>query len=523
MKALALAFDMGTQSGRAILVDTKGNIVDKVQKKYEKPYISKEPGWAEQDPEFYWQVICECSLELKERNLEIWNDIIAVSITTIRNTVVCVDKEGKAVRNAILWCDQRESKNHPTLPIAKLAAFKVIGMLDTVQLQMKSASCNWIKYHRPKDWAKTYKFLHISTYLIHKFVGVYKDSNASLTGHVPYNSKERRWQGENELTRCLFDIEPEKLCEVVKPGTILGTINEEVSRKTGIPQGVEFVVTGADKGCETLGLSCNTSDKAAISFGTTATIQVTLDRYLEPIPFIPPYPAVIDGRYSSEIYITRGYWLISWFKKEFAEKEMEQAKTKGCSPEELLNIRLTEIPPGCEGLVFQPFFSPGIDTPTARGAIVGFNSSHTRIHIYRAIIEGINFALLEGLRVIERRGKFKVKELYMAGGGSQSDEICQITANMFGLPAHRIQTHEVCGLGSAMTSFVAKGIFKDLDEAAEHMSQIKDTFEPDMEEHRIYEKLFKEVFSAIFPRLLPIYKKADIYHNEALELEDEEK
>jgi len=114
---------------------------------------------------------------------------------------------------------------------------------------------------------------------------------------------------------------------------------------------------------------------------------------------------------------------------------------------------------------------------------------------------------MDGLYTMERRGKVKIKKLFIAGGGSQSDEICQITANMFGLPVYRIQTHEATGLGSSIVAFVAMGVFPDVDEAITAMVHIKDEFLPDMKEHITYKKLFDEVFSKIFNKLLPLYKK----------------
>lgn len=92
-------------------------------------------------------------------------------------------------------------------------------------------------------------------------------------------------------------------------------------------------------------MGCITKEKAAIGLGTTATVTFTVPYYLEPERFIPPYDSIMKGYFSPEIEIFRGYWLISWFKKEFAEKEMVQAKKEGVSAEELLNRRLEEIPP----------------------------------------------------------------------------------------------------------------------------------------------------------------------------------
>jgi sugar (pentulose or hexulose) kinase len=222
---------------------------------------------------------------------------------------------------------------------------------------------------------------------------------------------------------------------------------------------------------------------------------------------MPPYVAVVPGYYNPEIEIYRGYWLLSWFKKEFAAREVADAARLGVSAERLLDERLIDVPPGCDGLIMQPYFTPGIDMPFAKGAVIGFSDAHTRIHLYRAIIEGINFALMEGLRGMEKRGKLAVKELFVAGGGSQSDAICHITATMFGLPVHRIQTYEATGIGSSMTAFVSKGIFSSYEEAISAMSHIKDTCEPNKADHEVYEELYGRIFEKLFKKLSPLYQE----------------
>jgi sugar (pentulose or hexulose) kinase len=222
---------------------------------------------------------------------------------------------------------------------------------------------------------------------------------------------------------------------------------------------------------------------------------------------MPAYPAIVPGYYNPEVEIFRGYWLLSWFKREFAAKETAEAELRGLRAEELLDERLREIPPGSGGLVMQPYFTPGLDMPFAKGAIIGFSDVHTRIHIYRAIIEGINFALMKGLRGMEKRGRMQAKRLYVAGGGSQSAEICKITASQFGLPVYRTQTHEVTAIGAAMTAFVSKGVFSSYNEGIEAMVHIRDEFLPDPKIHPIYEELYGEVFEKIFDKLSPLYAK----------------
>ena len=103
--------------------------------------------------------------------------------------------------------------------------------------------------------------------------------------------------------------------------------------------------------------------------------------------------------------------------------------------------------------------------PEAKGAIIGFGDVHTRAHIYRAIIEGINYALIEGLEHIEKKSKVKVNTLMVSGGGSQSNAICQITADMFNKPVVRGQTYETSGLGAAINGFMGLKLFSSYQEA----------------------------------------------------------
>ncbi|PKM73225.1 MAG: carbohydrate kinase [Firmicutes bacterium HGW-Firmicutes-16] len=507
--SLVLAFDIGTQSARAVLVDPRGNILYIAQKQYEQPYYSLNPGWAEQRPDFYWEIICECANRLREQAGERWKDIIAVTVATIRATNICLDENGKPLRDAIVWLDNRQAKCEKKLPLHMRALFKAINMDSTVMLQRKASFCNWLEENEPEMWNKTKYFVLLSGYMNYKLCGKIVDTDASCCGRIPFDNKTRTWMTKSNPASCVFNVKNSQRFEIVKPETVLGGITAEASLATGIPEGTPLIATGSDKNCETLGLSVISDDKAAISFGTTATIEFSTSTYVEPEPFMPAYCSVVDGRWNPEKEVLRGYWLISWFKREFAAKEVMDAESQKASPEELLNERLKEIPAGCNGLLLQPYFTADTNMPFAKGAIIGFSDVHTRIHVYRAIIEGINYCLYSGMKKMEKRAKTKIKTLYVAGGGSQSAEICQITADMFGIPVVRTQTHEACGVGSAMVAFKALGFFKDYEEACAGMVHERNRFEPDMQVHKFYDEMSEQVFDKVFDKLLPLYHISD--------------
>lgn len=504
---VVLSIDVGTQSTRALLINNYGDVLASAKSNHNPAYFSLQADWAEQDADFYWEHISKACLELKKEKLEIWERMEGVGITTIRATYVCLDKDKKPLRPAFLWLDKRKASGKPKLSLSMDLAVKAVGMEKTANSQWRISVCNWLRENEPQTWRDTKHFVFVSGYLVYRLTGQLVDSISALVGHVPFNHKKREWMNRFSFKRFVFDIEPDKLCAFKEAGEVLGYISQEAEEKTGIPAGMPLYAAGSDKGCETIGMGCVTPEKAAVSFGTTCTVSITCSDYIEPERFMPAYVSMIPDKYNPEIQIYRGYWLISWFKKEFAGKEVEQAKSLGIAPEDLLNRRLKEIPAGCQGLVFQPYFTPNLTMPVARGAVIGFSDVHTRVHIYRAIIEGINFALMRGLKQLEKKSGTKIKEIYLGGGGSKSDEICQITADMFGITAIRTQTNEVSGIGCAMACFIGMGVFPSFEKATEYMVRAKDVFVPDMKQHKIYCQIYREIFMEIYDRLVPLYYK----------------
>ncbi len=503
---LVLTFDIGTQSARGLLVTKKGEFIDKEQVRYNHPYFSKKPGWAEQKHDYYFDKICEISKILLERNKDKLSDISAVTITTIRDTVLCLDKDNKPLRDIILWLDNRKASYDNHISIAKKALFHSVGMGESIKILYKATAANWICQNQPEIWAKTKKYIMLSTYMNFLLTGEMKDCAANMIGHIPFDYRKKKWLGKHDLTRCICDIPEEKLCELISTGEIIGRITEKASILTGIPMGIPLIATGSDKGCETLGLSVIKNNQAAISFGTTATIQMAVNEYFEPQPFMPAYPAVPNDMYNPEIEIYRGFWLVTWFIKEFAGEDKAEAREKGCSAEKLLDEKIKSIMPGSDGLVLQPFWTPGITNPNALGAVVGFSDFHTRYHLYRAIIEGICFELFQSMLTMQKRSGIEIKEIFVGGGGAKSDIVCQITADIFGLPVKRTQTYESCSIGSAMVAFVAQGIYSDYEEAIKNMVVEKDVFYPDSKNHNHYMLLYRKVYSKIYPRIKRIDK-----------------
>lgn len=505
---LALSFDYGTQSVRAIMFDKTGETRCKVKVEFEEPYFSHKAGYAEQEPEFYWEKFVEVSNLCKEKAGELWNDIVAISIDTFRDSIIFLDKDNKPLRPMILYLDQRVV-NHPVecMPSSMTKLYKMIGMLEMASGQYAATKCNWVAKYEPEIWEKTEKLTMLSGYLHLRLTGELMDASAAIVGHLPFDYKKNDWQSDHGITSCIFEAKKSQMVEkLFKPCELMARINVKTSKLTGIKEGMPVIASGADKACETLAVGCVGNSVAAISLGTAASIEITTDKYVEPMPFLPAYPSLYYGKYNPEILIFRGFWMISWFKAQFGQPEVEEAKKSGTLPEKLLDEKMLSIPAGCEGLVLQPYWSAGVNTPEAKGSILGFSDCHTRLHIYRAIVEGIGFALYNGMKNMEKRAGHKIKRVMISGGGASSRAVCQIMADLLGVPVQKVQTYETSALGAAMASFTGVGEFKSLQEAVNAMSHIKEEYIPDKENHKLYDVIYNDVYNNIYKANKKIFR-----------------
>jgi sugar (pentulose or hexulose) kinase len=502
-----LAIDNGTQSVRALLFDLHGNLVDKTQVPI-TTYQSPQPGWMENDPEAFWQTLCQACQRLWASTAVTKEAIAGVVVTTQRGTTVSLGADGQPLRPSMIWLDQRRAELAPRLPWWWEAAFAAIGMRDTVRHFQREAEANWIAQHQPELWARTDKFLLLSGYLHWRLAGRMVDSVASQVGYVPFDYKKGRWAPPHDWKWHALPVRPSMLPELVQPGTVIGTVTPQAAQDTGIPAGLPVVAGAADKACEVIGAGCLTSEIACLSYGTAATINTTTPRYLEATPFIPPYQAAVPRHYNTEVQITRGFWMVSWFKEQFGQHEERLARERGVPPESLFDELVNAVPPGAQGLMLQPFWNPGIKVPgpEAKGAVIGFGDVHTRAHLYRAILEGLAYALREAKERIEKRGGAAIERVRVSGGGSQSDAAMQITANIFNLPCERPHLYETSGLGAAIIASVGLGLHADFATAVRAMTRIGQVFLPEPEHARTYEQLYRRVYCRMYERLQPLYR-----------------
>lgn len=491
-----LAVDIGTQSVRAIVFDRGGQMLARAAVPLLPPFHAPEPGWAEQDAGVYWQAMRDAIAALWQQGQQPAH-IAGLAVTTQRGTVVCAAEDGTPLRPAIVWPDQRRCSEPPSLGPLWSALFNVAGARDLLRHLQRQAEANWLAQHDPALWRRSERFVLLSGWIGHQLVGDWVDSAASQVGYLPFDYRRQQWaRGWDWHWRALA-LRPRQLPRLVAPASPLGRLTDAAATALGLPRRLPVIAAAADKACEVLGCGALEPATAHLSFGTAATINTTQPKYLEVQRLLPAYPAALPGAFNTEIQIERGFWLVSWFKREFG------------GDESLYDALLATTQPGAMGLTLQPYWSPGLRDPgpEAKGAIIGFGDVHTRAHLYRAMIEGLAYGLRAGRERIEAKLKHPLTRLVISGGGSQSDGAMQIAADVFGLAAERPQVAEASALGAAMLAAAGLGLHADVPTAVRAMARAGRRFEPDAANVRTYDALYRQVYQPLYGRLAPLYRR----------------
>jgi len=505
-KRYVIGIDSGTQSVRAVIFDREGNQVAIEQAEHE-PYFSLHPGWAEQHHEDFWTKLCYCTRGVMAKAKIPPQEISGLGITTQRSASFPVDREGNPLRPAIIWLDQRVTENPPPISLKARLLFKAIGLADAMDKAHRESKFLWIQQHEPEIYKQTYKFLQVSGWLVKKITGEFKDSVGMMVGAWPMDYQNLKWHPLDVAYETLA-VKKEHCVDLYPPNTVLGQVTSQAAKETGLPEGLPVVVGAGDKQSELLGCGGIDPSIGVISFGTATCMQSITYKYItEKNMKFYTWPAALPNAWDIEMFIYRGFWMITWFKQEFGHREAIEAKQRGVEPEVVFDETIRDIPPGSLGLMLQPHWTPMIYDKYAKGSVIGFGDVHNRAHLYRAILEGIGYELKRLYEITVKKTGIPLKEIRVGGGGSKSDVAVQIAADMFNLPVSRMSTPETCALGAAIDAAVGTGMFSSFQEAVASMVKKGRTFTPDPANHRIYQALYKEVYLQTYKSLEPLYRK----------------
>jgi len=453
------------------------------------------PGAVEQCPRDIRDCLFGSSLDC----LEAWGGdrarIAAVALTTQRATAIPVDADGEPMRDLVSWLDQRKAslKSEPSRLLR--GALRVMGDDAMVpRLLSRSFARQW----RERDPAlvDALRWLTpLEAWLHHQLCGRMALAPGGLAGAWPVDVKKRTWD-QRGLLMGLLGFQREWLPEIVEAGREIGRVTGAGADSTGIPEGTPVVSCGGDKQAEALGVGVRPQSPgvAAVSLGTASTLAVSVAK-----PRVSPsyrwftIPSVEEGSWHLEYMVFRGFWTVTWFAREFGRDLQPSAEAEGLPVEALLCREAESVPPGSDGLVTWPRWSPSLQHPEEVGTLMGLRETHGRAQVFRSLLEGIAFDLRRGRGVIERASGQPLRELRVGGGGSRSPVVLQILADVLNLPVRVPESPELSARGAAVVA-AAASIYSSVDEASAAMVPDGRLVLPNPSSAATYDRLYQDVY-----------------------------
>jgi D-xylulose kinase len=499
-----LSVDLGTTAIKVAMVDAEGKLLSTSTQEY--TLLTPTTLAVELPVEIYWQAFKAGVAEVLEISKVEVSKIRALGISAQGETLIFVDKEGKPLRNAIVWMDNRAQQEAEILSkeFPRQQSYKITGQVSIVPT-WPASKILWIRRNEPQLFAKTAKILLIEDYFIHRMTGKYVAEGSLLCSTVYWDIVEKTWW--TDMLRFL-EVDEGQLPDIRESGEPVGKVHPEVAKELGVSADM-VVCTGAlDQAAGTIGVGNIKPGVFSENTGAALAICATVDRpFVDPTGRMPCHYHAMPDTYMAHTFTTGGM-VLKWYRDMFCQPEIQVGKLSGMDPYEVLSMEASKVAPGAEGLTMLPHLQGAMapeDNPKAKGVFYGITLRHTKAHFARAILEAIASIVKRNIQAVEDLN-IKVAEIRCLGGGSKSPVWNQIKADLIGKPVVTMQGEEAACLGAAMVAGVGIGMFKSLEEATSKMVKIKKRFQPNPENAGLYAQYFKKYVN-LYDALIGMFAK----------------
>ncbi len=472
-----LGIDAGTTGVMATVYSTSGELVSKSYTEFPTAY--PKPGWVEQNPEHWWSAVVEaCRGAVKMAGVE--EDISAVAVANQRETIVAIGRDGKAVTKAIVWQDRRSSEEAREIAerIGKERLFEITGLNPDPYFSLPKIL--WWMKNVDGIIDRTWKFMLVHDYIVFRLCGevVTDFSNASRT--MLMDLRKRKWCEEIAEE---FNIDLDKMPEIVNSGDVVGEVSPMEAEKLGIGSRAVVVAGGGDQQCSAFGLGVVEEGSVKSTTGT-GTFMVAPVNEVDGKGGTILYSAhVVPGRDVAEVSIFTTGSLLAWVRNMFF----------GVDDYDVVNEEAEKSGVGARGLILVPFFS-GAGCPhwnsDARGALFGLTLAHNRGDVARAVMEAVAFEVKTNIEVLEDKG-VSVDELRLDGGAAKSRLWNSIFANVCNRKCLVSRDVEATARGAAMLAAIGAGEHT-FDSAVEAFTPLFVEINPDPEMVERYEEIYEK-------------------------------
>lgn len=492
-----IGIDIGTSSTKSVVFDENGNPL--LSSSYEYEIISPSPGYSEENPLDWLNATIKSIKDITKQ----YPIIEGIGLSGQMHGLVLLDKNDRILRNSIIWCDNRTSKEKQEIEdkIGKNRIKEITG--NEVMAPFTLAKLLWVKNNEADIYNQINKILLPKDYIRYMLTGSFSTEYSDASGMQLVDIFNKCYS--NEILN-KFDIDYNWLPKIQESDEVSGHIKDELLFELGF-KNKPFVVAGAgDQAAAAIGNGIVKPSDVSIVLGSSGVVFNPILK--EDISL--NLPAQVFMHAIKDTYhimgVTNGCGLsYKWFKDNLCDAERLEAQNANKSVYEIINKEALSSNIGANGLIYLPYLN-GERTPhndqNATGTIIGIRQNTTKNDMARAILEGISYSIRDCYSLLKANNY----NVYLSGGGAKGELWRQIIADNLKCDIFRIEQQEGGALGVAILAMCAAGVYKDVYEAKEKIIKIKDITRADKLSFDKYDKKY-EAYKALYQYLKEFFKK----------------
>ncbi len=501
MKTYIIGVDIGTSGAKCILMEPSGRLTASAV--YDYPLSTPRPGWAEQDPEDWYRAVCE-GIRQVVSGIDP-TSLLGIGFSGQMHGLVPLDGDGRVIRPAILWCDQRTQKQCDE--ITRLAGGEE-GLLSCTNNLMLTGYTGgkllWLREEEPEAFARMKRFVCPKDYIRYRLTGRLATDVSDASGTGFFDTRRRVWCAP--LIR-LTGLDEGIFPQVLESAQCAGSVTSEAAVLTSLPAGLPCWAGGGDAVIQSVGSGLVSSGVLGVVIGTAGNVSMALDHYTEN----PEGKLQMFCGNDPDMWTSFGSTLAAggayrWWRDQGCADLAETAKRRGENVYEMMNRLAASSRPGSNGVIFTPYLSgercpyPDAD---ARGCFYGLSLNSTRADMTRAVMEGITYSLAQIIDIY--RALSPLSCVISSGGGAASPLWPQMQADIFELPVRTVSAAAEGGaFGAALVGGVGAGVWPDLKHAVSVLKTESECL-PNRQTASAYRKSYA-LYRHIYPALRDVYR-----------------
>ena len=483
--SLLLGIDIGTSSAKAVLTTPEGRTVG--QGAFGYPILRPRPGWAEQDPEDWWQAAVGAVRGACADLISTSQEIAAIGISGQMHGAVLLDTGGRPLAPAIIWPDSRSRRQLQEIEdaVGRDRLIQLVGSLPATGFQ--AATVRWIQHSRPDLWDATRRVLLPKDYVRYRMVGEYRTDPSDASGTLFLDVRRRAW---SEEILAQLSVDPGQLPPVGETTSVAGRLTCCAAKAMGLPEGTPVATGAADTAASALGAGVTSPDVLLVTLSTGGQIVLPVgEARVDPQGRIHTFCAAlapaagIPGWYQMGAILSAGAAL-AWLKERVLCLSGDGAYAQ-------MTAWAGEVPAGARGLLFLPYLrgerTPHMD-PHAAGLLLGITADHGRAALVRAVMEGVALACYDAYCVLASLGA-QPRHIVVAGGGGRSQLWRQMIADVFELPVLQLLGADQSAMGAALLAGGGVGLFEPAERAQRWVGYGTASV-PNPASHKTYQRLY---------------------------------